>query len=162
MGLEDDVDLAVSALPRGGQRGANFGGMMAVVVDHADAGSLSLATGSGGRRRESSPARCESGRADVKADADGDRGGGIQHVVHAGNMQAGTRPDLVPRYVTSKRLIGRSSPEAARSWHGSNVEVGPRRGSVGHHPALNLRKQAAQQADRHCRPPPSHKKARDP
>src|SRR5579885_793985 len=36
MRLEDDVNLAISALSCGGQRSANFGGMMAIVVDHSN------------------------------------------------------------------------------------------------------------------------------
>ena len=40
MRLEDDVDLAIAALPRRRQRRPNLGRMMAVVVNHADARGL--------------------------------------------------------------------------------------------------------------------------
>ncbi len=38
--LEDDVNLAVRALARRRQRGANLGGVVAVIVHHRDAARL--------------------------------------------------------------------------------------------------------------------------
>src|SRR5581483_3502420 len=42
MRLEDNVDAAVTALARGGKSGANFSGVMGVVVNDSDAAHLSL------------------------------------------------------------------------------------------------------------------------
>src|SRR5215831_3535387 len=40
MGLENDVDAPEAALPRGGQSGADFRGMVSVIVNHAYSGSM--------------------------------------------------------------------------------------------------------------------------
>ena len=89
MGLEDHVNFSKSALLRGGQRGADFGGMMSVVVDDADASGACPRSW----KRRSTPRNCSSAvriviGADVKPDSDRDRSGRVQNVVHSRYVQA--------------------------------------------------------------------------
>ena len=89
MRLEDDVDLAKSALARGGQRGPNLGGMVAVVVDHADARGLAAQLEAAVDAAEAARARCESASTGMSSPSSNRNGGrGIQHVVSARDMQS--------------------------------------------------------------------------
>ena len=90
--LKDDVDLAEAALPRRRQRGANLGGMMAVVVDHGDAVGAALELEAAIHAVEVGQAFADLVDRNVQSNADGDGGSGVAHVVLAGNVQLEIRP----------------------------------------------------------------------
>ena len=97
---------------RGGQRGANLGGMMAVIVDHRDAARLpahlkpAIDAGIAGNGLANRFER----NVQFQADRDGRRR--VQHVVNAGNVQV-KRSQIAP---------ARSNGEAALE--GAAIDVG--------------------------------------
>ena len=88
MRLEDHVDLAVSALAGRGQRRPNLGGMVAVVVDDADAAGFAAQLKAAVHAAKVFQRLADMVDRNVQADADGYRGGRIQNVVKSGNVQA--------------------------------------------------------------------------
>ena len=87
VGLEDDEDAAMATLPRGCEGGANFGGMVAVVVDHGDA--------AGGATKLKAPINSSEvieafGNfigGNFKLAGDGDGGGGVENVMASRDME---------------------------------------------------------------------------
>src|SRR5436305_12759790 len=88
MRLKDDMDLAVSTLARGSQRGANFCRMVSVVVNHGHARSLPSNLKSPIHTPEIFQRLLNIRRGNVEPDADRNRSRRIQHVVHTGNLKA--------------------------------------------------------------------------
>jgi hypothetical protein len=87
MGLKDDVNPFIAALAGGGQRSANFGGMVPVIVNDRDPVRLSAKL----KPPVHSPEACK-GVANVvwtqiQSHSDCDGSSGIAHVVNAGNLK---------------------------------------------------------------------------
>ena len=87
MGLEDDVDALVAALAGGGEGGANFGGVVAVVVDDGDAAGLAAKLEAAIDTAEVAEALGNLVGGDFELAGDGDGGSGVEHVVAAGDME---------------------------------------------------------------------------
>ena len=87
MRLEYDVDFAEAALPRGRKRGTNLGGMMAVVINHADARGLASQLEPAIHAAEVLESDADVVGADVETDSDRDGCGRIQDVMHSGHVQ---------------------------------------------------------------------------
>ena len=87
VGLEEDVDLAVAALAGGGEGGANFGGMVAVVVDHGDAAGGATKLKAPINSSEVIEARGDLIGGNFKLAGDGNGGGGVEDVVAARNAK---------------------------------------------------------------------------
>src|SRR5215472_6758699 len=87
MRLEDHVDAVEPALARRREGGANLGGMVAVVVDHAHTGGAAAKLESAIYPAELGQAFADSGRIDVKSHAHGHSSGGVEDVVNAGHPQ---------------------------------------------------------------------------
>ena len=85
--LEDDMDAFVSALARGSERGANFRGMVAVVVDDGDAAGLTTLLEATVDAAETAEAFGDFFGRDFELVRDGYGGGGVEHVVAAGHVQ---------------------------------------------------------------------------
>lgn len=84
VGLEEYVDSPVAALAGGGEGGADFGGVMAVVVDDGDAADGAAMLEAAVDATETAEAfRYETGR-NAEFDADGNGGGGVEQVVASG------------------------------------------------------------------------------
>ena len=87
MRLEDGEYAAEIAEFGGRERGADLGGMMAVVVDHRDTARLAASLESAIDAGVGSDPLTNRIERDVEFQADGDGRGGVQHVVHAWNAQ---------------------------------------------------------------------------
>src|SRR5258708_3877494 len=88
MRLKDDIDLAVSTLPRRGESGANFCRMVPVVVNHGHARSLPSNLKSPIHTPEIFQRLLNIRYGNVESDADRNRCRRIQRVVHTGNVKA--------------------------------------------------------------------------
>src|ERR1700733_9373055 len=86
--LKYDVDLAKTALPRSRQRRPDFRGMMAVIVDHAYTVNRPSQLETTIHSAEVFKSRSNLLDADVKANAHGNRGRSVQHVVYSRHMEA--------------------------------------------------------------------------
>src|SRR5581483_9017623 len=88
MRLEDRVDAAVTALARGGKSGADFSGVMGVVVNDSDAAHLSLNVEAAVHAAKALQGCANIVRANVESDTNGNGCGGVPHIVSAGDVQA--------------------------------------------------------------------------
>src|SRR5437764_12255153 len=88
MRLKDDMDLAVSTLPRRGEGVANFCRMMPVVVNHGHARSLPANLKSPIHTPEIFQCLLNIRHGNVEPDADRNSCRRIQHVVHSVNVKA--------------------------------------------------------------------------
>ena len=88
MRLKYHVDFAEAALARRRQSGSNLSRMMAVVINHADPGRLAaqLEAPVYAAKVFQRPANVIG--PDIETDSDRNRRRRIQHIVHAGHMQA--------------------------------------------------------------------------
>ncbi len=99
MRLEDGEDALKFAELRGGERGADLGGMMAVVVDDGHAASLAAHLKTAIDARVAGDGRADRFQLDVEFQADRDSRRGVEHVVNAGHAEvkcsqvAPTRPN---------------------------------------------------------------------
>ena len=87
MRLEDHMDAALRALACGGERGANFSGMVAVVVDHRDASRRSALLEAAIDTAKIGESLGNLFRLDSKLPRDGHRRSRVQYIVPARNMQ---------------------------------------------------------------------------
>ena len=87
MGLEDDVDALEGAEAGGGEGGADFGGMVAVVVNDGDAGGFATELEAAIDPAVFGYPRADIFGGDFEFTGDGDGGGGVEHVVHAGDFE---------------------------------------------------------------------------
>src|ERR1700730_15719147 len=87
VGLKYHVDFAEAALAGGSQCGANLGGMMAVVIDHADAGYLSAQLKTAVHATEAFLGEADGIRLDGAADSDRHGRGSVQGVMHGQHVQ---------------------------------------------------------------------------
>ena len=87
VGLEDDVNLAISALASGGKRGADFGRVMAVVVDDGDASCLPAELKAAIHAAKSFERFANAGDGNVESDANGDGSGRVQDVVQTRDVE---------------------------------------------------------------------------
>src|SRR5437588_604122 len=87
MRLEDDMDAVESALAGSSQGGANLSGMMAVVVNHGNAGGLAFELETAVNAAKALQRLADAISINVEADAHGYGSGGIQHIVMAGHLQ---------------------------------------------------------------------------
>src|SRR6266480_2465425 len=87
MWLEHDVHFAVSALARGCERGANLGGMMAVIINHAHSPGSSAQLETAVHAYETCKGGVDLRDWNVQTHSDGDCCGRIQDVVYAGDMK---------------------------------------------------------------------------
>ena len=85
--LKDDMQAAEPALAGRGQGGSDLGGMMTVIVNHADSGSLPAKLEAAIDPAETVEGSANLVRGNVERGADGNGGGGIEHVVNAGDVQ---------------------------------------------------------------------------
>ena len=88
MRLKDHVDLAKAALPGSRQRGANLGGMMAVVVDYADPRGLAAQLETPVHAAEFLQGHANVIRLDIEADSHRNGRRRVQNVVRARHVQA--------------------------------------------------------------------------
>jgi hypothetical protein len=87
VGLEEDVNFPVAALAGGGEGGANFGGVMAVVVDDGDAAGRAAKLKSPVDAAEVIEARGDLIGGNFKLAGDGNGGGGVEDVVASGDVE---------------------------------------------------------------------------
>ena len=80
--------LSEAALSGGRQRGANLGGMMAIVINHADPGCLAAQLEPPVYPAEIFQRRADVIRFDIEADSNRNGCGGVQDVVYSRHMQA--------------------------------------------------------------------------
>ncbi len=85
--LEDDVNLAAAARARSGQRGANLGGMVAVVVDNRHAARLAALLEAPVDAAKVAETLGNFSGCDLKLPRNGDGGRGVEHIVPAGHVQ---------------------------------------------------------------------------
>src|SRR5262249_33884857 len=85
--LGDDVDALETALPSSSQGGANLGGMVAVIVNHAYAGGVSTQLETTIHTAETLQTVTNQIGGNVQPHAHRHGGGGIQHVVSARDVQ---------------------------------------------------------------------------
>ena len=142
MRLEDHVDLAITALPGCGQRGANLGGMMSVVVKHTHPGGLATPL----ETAFHSPEILERGTnlldLDVEANSNRNRRRGIQNVVYARHVETELTKILATvRYVETADGLFLAGIERRLANLDLKIRAPP--GSVSQRPASNLREQAA-------------------
>ncbi len=118
MRLEHDVNMPVAAFARGGQGGANLGGMVAVVVDDGHAARLAAKLKAAVHAPEMADALGDLGRVDLQLMRDGYGGGCVEHVVAARHVQfKGTeQPRWPSRPETANRLPPRREGAAADNW----------------------------------------------
>src|SRR5437588_7061222 len=88
MRLKDDMDLAVSTLPRRGESGANFCRMMPVIVNHGHASCVAANLKTPIHTAKVFEGLLNVRHGNVEPDADRNRCRRIQHVVHSGNVKA--------------------------------------------------------------------------
>src|SRR5256885_666852 len=88
MRLEYDVNFAISALLSRSQCGANFCGMMAVVVDHGDSCDLSANLESTVYASEIFQGLLDLWHGNIQSHSDRNRRGCVQYIVQAGHVQA--------------------------------------------------------------------------
>ena len=86
-GRADDVYLLEAALPRGRKRGTNLGGMMPIVINYADARSLTPQLEPAIHAAEALETNPDLVGADVESDSDRDGCGSVQDVMHSGHVQ---------------------------------------------------------------------------
>src|SRR5262245_20322072 len=87
MRLEDDVNLAESALLRRSERHLDLGGLVFVVSDHADARRAAAQLKAPVDPTELIERSPDCIHADVEPDSNSDRCRRIEHVVYAGHVQ---------------------------------------------------------------------------
>src|SRR5215472_5858 len=136
MRLEDHVDAVEPALARRREGGANLGGMVAVVVDHAHTGGAAAKLEAAIYPAELGQAFADSGRVDVKSHADGHSSGGVEDVVNAGHPQVKfserfstildgeSRSKLLARGCGSRRSAGIQRDIGAAGMVESDAKVG--------------------------------------
>src|SRR5271157_6627465 len=78
---------AEPALAGRGQGGSDLGGMVTVIVNHADSGSLASKLEAAIDAAEAVEGRANLVRGNVERGSDGNGCGGIEHVVNAGDVQ---------------------------------------------------------------------------
>src|ERR1700730_7993425 len=88
VGLKYHVDFAEAALAGGSQCGANLRGMMAVVINHADAGYLSAQLKTAVHATKIFQGGADVIGLDVEGDSDRDGRGSVESVMHARHVQA--------------------------------------------------------------------------
>src|SRR6266576_1367801 len=143
MRLKDHVDLAKAALPGCGQRGLDFGGMVAVVVDHANASDLAAQLETTVDTAKVFQRGVDVFDAEVQADADRNCGRGVENVVQSGHMQhefAEILTAVAHRDVTQRAMFARLGYDRTRL----DEEVGSATSAISHHPTLHLGQQFAQ------------------
>ncbi len=87
MRLEDCVDTLESALARCRESGADLRGMMAVIVNHADAGGRALELEAAINAAKVFQSFADLIGSNIQTNTDGDRGRGVQHVVVARDLK---------------------------------------------------------------------------
>src|ERR1035441_7051437 len=145
MGLEDDVNVAESALACGGQSGSDFGGMVSIIVDDAHACGFAFELEAAIDTTKTVEAGTDLVRGDVERGANGDGRGGVEHIMLSGHAQ-GEFAEIFffPIFLficnpktAEWRLIAR-----AMGLLKLYQEIGSFAGSVGRHAAMHARKQA--------------------
>ena len=123
MRLKDREDTPEIAKLRGGQRGANFGGVVAVIVDHRDAAGLAAHLETAIDAGVAGDGLADRIERDVQFQADGDSGRRVQHVVNAGHAQmklpqiAAARPHREAAFECAAIDIGDLQRRPAGSGH---------------------------------------------
>src|SRR5436190_18252568 len=141
MRLEDHMNLAKAALPGGGKRGANFRGMVAVVIDYADPGNLAPQLEAAVHAVEGFECRANLADLDVQANPDGNRRRSIKHVVGSGHAQ----PELsktvatIGHVETADRGVALVVESALPHLE---VDIGSSPRTARHHPARTLTQNA--------------------
>ena len=87
----------IPARAGGGESGANLRGMMAVIVDHGHAALRAAHLKSPVDATESCQRLANRLDRNLEFQADSDRGGGVQHVVRAGDVQVEAAQVASPR-----------------------------------------------------------------
>src|SRR6516165_166229 len=142
MRLEDDVDAAKAALPGCGQRGADLCRVVPVVVDDRDSTRAPFEL----EATIDAPIACQSltdtfdGNVETKSDSDG--GGGVAHVVLAGNMQVEFAQ--VATAVINLEGAGKYSILTDSPTHSRDQEIRAVACSVGHHKPAHVGQDASQ------------------
>ena len=112
------MDAAKLAKLRGGERGANLGGMMAVIVDHRDAAGLAAHLKAAIDAGIAGDGLANRFQRDVQLQADRDGGRGVQHVVNAGHAQV------------KLAQIAAARPNREAALEGAAVDVGDLQGGL--------------------------------
>ena len=137
---------AVAALAGGGQGGANLGGVVAVVVDDGDAAGLAAQLEAAVDAAKMVEALGDFVGGNFKLVGDGDGGGGVEHVVAAGDVEfEGTE--------RSGSGVHLKAGEAARAPAGEELEavVGLGGDAVGEDAAAGAGQNGRRAADCRCR-----------
>src|SRR5207249_9517872 len=143
MRLEDHMNLAKATLPGGGKGGANFRGMVAVVIDYADPRNLAPQLEATVDAVEVFESRANLLDLEIQANPNGNGRRRVEDVVGSGNAQ----PELsqvgstVDHVETADRVV-LLVIESALLHLDAKIRASPR--TVRHHPARNLRQHAAQ------------------
>src|SRR5262249_1267632 len=105
MRLKDNMNTIEAALPRGSQRGANLGGMGAIVGDHAHPGGASAKLEGAINPAEALQAFAYARRIDVQPDPNRHGRRGVKYVVGSRDLQVKIPQRLLPVLDREVRIV---------------------------------------------------------
>src|SRR5438552_1782177 len=113
MRLEDHMNFAIAALPCCSQRGANFRGMMPVIINHCHSARLPANLKTAIYTAKIFEGLLDMRHGNIQPDSHGNSSRRVQHIVEAGHVQM-KFTEITPAISNSeKRSPGRSRPGRA-------------------------------------------------
>ena len=140
------MNFAKATLPRRRQRRLNFGGMVAVIVDHTHSGCAPAQLKTPVNATELIKPGPDCFHFNIKADTDRNRRSSIQNVVHSRYMQGKlAQIFLAITHAKAAQWLALNSQARGRTIFQLDQKIRPTLSPIGHRAALHLRQQSPQQ-----------------